>query len=74
MKLEIYQIGKVPPLTAIECDDWSDDCREPADLRLFKNGDLIAVFLLNNIAGFKVINEDDEIKEATKTDELKPCP
>lgn len=22
MKLEVYQVGKVPPLTIVECDHW----------------------------------------------------
>lgn len=60
MKLEIYQIGKVPPLTVIECDNWYINFRGVGDLTLLKNNKPIALFLLNNIAGFKVINEEGE--------------
>ena len=60
MKIEIYQVGKVPPLTVIECDRWVIDYHDIGDLTLFRNGLPIAIFLLNNIAGFKVISEDGE--------------
>jgi hypothetical protein len=62
MKLEIYQIGKVPPLTVIECDDWSVNYRDgyPIELEAYKvttKKFIIAIFLFKNIAGFKVIEE-----------------
>ena len=60
MKIEIYQVGKVPPLTVVECDGWRIDFRGVGDLTLLKNNKPIALFLLNNIAGFKVINEEGE--------------
>ena len=60
MKLEIYQIGKVPPLTVVECDDWYLNYEEVGDLTLLKGEKPIALFLLNNIAGFKVISEEGE--------------
>ena len=60
MKLEIYQIGKVPPLTVVECDNWYLNYEEVGDLTLIKDNEPIALFLLNNIAGFKVISEDGE--------------
>lgn len=65
MKLEIYQIGKVPPLTVVECDDCQLVNDDIPRIRINKGGMVVAMFFTNNIAGFKVINEDDEIKEAT---------
>ena len=59
MKLEIYQIGKVPPLTVVECEAW--DTRIFGDvpcLRCFdEKGTCCATFFCNNIAGFKEIKE-----------------
>ena len=60
MKIEIYQIGKVPPLTVVECDNWYLNYEEVGDLTLIKDNEPIALFLLNNIAGFKVISEEGE--------------
>ena len=60
MKVEIYQIGKVPPLTVVECDKWIIDYHNIGDLTLLRDKLPIAVFLLSNIAGFKVINEEGE--------------
>ena len=60
MKIEIYQIGKVPPLTVVECDKWYINYEEVGDLTLLKDNEPIALFLLNNIAGFKEICEDGE--------------
>ena len=60
MKIEIYQIGKVPPLTVIECDNWYLNYEEVGDLTLIKDNEPIALFLLKNIAGFKVISEEGE--------------
>ena len=60
MKIEIYQIGKVPPLTVVECDEWYLNYEEVGDLTLLKNNEPIALFLLSNIAGFKIISEDGE--------------
>lgn len=60
MKLEIYQVGKLPPLTVVECDRWEFDYQGIGDLTLLRDMLPIAVFLLNNIAGFKVISEDGE--------------
>ena len=60
MKLEIYQIGKVPPLTVVECDDWYLNYEDVGDLSLIKDHKPIALFLLKNIAGFKVISEEGE--------------
>ena len=60
MKLEIYQIGKVPPLTVVECDDWNIDYDYTPRIRMYKHKKIVAIFFLNNIAGFKAISEDDE--------------
>ena len=60
MKIEIYQIGKVPPLTVIECDDWYIDHEGFGEVVLLKNDKPIAFFFLKNIAGFKVISEEGE--------------
>ena len=67
MKLEIYQVGKLPPLTVVECDRWEIDYHDPATLELYKYyinpvGDkdekVIATFFTNNIAGFKEVSEE----------------
>ena len=60
MKIEIYQIGKVPPLTVVECDGWHIDHEGFGEVVLLKDDEPIAFFFLKNIAGFKVINEDGE--------------
>ena len=69
MKLEIYQVGKVPPLTVVECDDWVTEFDLVPRLKCYsieKNelcGDkkrIIATFILSNIAGFKEVGEDNE--------------
>ena len=60
MKIEIYQVGKVPPLTVVECDDWYLDYEGFDELVLLKDDEPIAFFFLKNIAGFKVINEEGE--------------
>lgn len=57
MKLEIYQIGKLPPLTVIECDRWEIDSRLPQTLYLYKGNKIIASFFTNNIAGFKEVGD-----------------
>lgn len=60
MKVEIYQTGKLPPLTIIECNSWEyyyDDCCRPSVLKVFKGGQTIAVFNFNNIAGLKEVKE-----------------
>ena len=53
-KFEVYQVGKLPPLTVIECDGWYiiEDCGVP--LLTFKKGKVVsAQFNLNNVAGLK---------------------
>lgn len=61
MKLEIYQVGKVPPLTVVECDNWTVEFDRVPRLKCFKfNGNIKAEFFLNNIAGFKEVGEDNE--------------
>ena len=64
MKIEIYQIDKVPPLTVVECDDWYLNYEDPGELVLLKDDKPIAFFFLKNIAGFKVISEDGEETKA----------
>ena len=59
-KLEIYQVGKVSSLTVVECDKWELDYNYGGKLKCYKKdgyGDLhlIAVFFVNNIAGFKEV-------------------
>lgn len=60
-KLEIYQVGKLPPLTVVECDyvEIIETCKVPK-LNLYKRLQadeykIIATFFLNNIAGFKEV-------------------
>lgn len=54
MKLEVYQVGKVPPLTIVECDRWEAhyDYNTPRVI-CFEGKKIIAMFFVNNIAGFK---------------------
>ena len=68
MKLEIYQVGKVPPLTVVECDGWTlTNEQNHCWLKCFKKTpdvlgphktEEIAIFNFNNIAGFKEVSED----------------
>ena len=59
-KLEIYQVGKVPPLTVVECDKWDLDFNNVARLKCLKKSGvnylIVAEFFLNNIAGFKEVD------------------
>lgn len=66
MKLEIYQVGKLPPLTVVECDRWEMDYHDPVTLELYKlfknevgeqDEKVIATFFCTNIAGFKEVQE-----------------
>ena len=62
MKLEIYQICKVLPISIVECDEWEVTYQDgyPAILKVFKVDErksIIAIFNFNNIAGFKEIKE-----------------
>ena len=60
MKLEIYQVGKVPPLTIVECDEWEVvfDFGTPR-LKVKKNRNLVGMFFVNNIAGFKEVGDTE---------------
>lgn len=65
-KYEVYQVGKLPPLTIVEADDWTltliSDKENHGERLLFSIGDTnVAVFNWNNIAGFKEL-ESEEIK------------
>ena len=63
MKIEIYQVGKVPPLTVVECDTWSAvyDNGMPR-LKLMQNKSIVAMFFFNNIAGFKEVDGETDGK------------
>lgn len=61
-KYEIYQLGKLPPLTVIDAEEWNIDkngvlkfCDKSDNPATF--GKPIAVFNFNNIAGFNEIKE-----------------
>ena len=62
MKLEIYQVGKLPPLTIVECDNWNVEFDGVPRLKCYncdRNTKLvIAEFFLSNIAGFKKVGAD----------------
>lgn len=69
MKLEIYQVGKLPPLTVVECDDWKIEFDLVPRLKCFnveqsvlygKLEKTIAEFFLSNIAGFKKVGEGEQ--------------
>lgn len=56
MKLEIYQVGKLLPLTVVECEKWEMDFTNVARLKcLDVCGFIIAEFFVSNIAGFKKV-------------------
>ena len=58
MKLEIYQIGKTPPLTVVECSEWKMDYSyNNPRLKCIDSSGIVAMFFLDNIAGFKEIKE-----------------
>ena len=63
MKLEIYQLGKVAPLTIVECDYWETYNLDVPKLICYIQGRTIAEFYLNNIAGFKEVGEQYAKKE-----------
>lgn len=59
-KYEIYQVGKLPPLTVVEADSYQCD---QDDVLVFYNKTLneeVAIFNWNNIAGFKEIKEAEQ--------------
>lgn len=55
-KYEIYQLGKLPPLTVVEADNYM---LNEYDVLNFSNsvGDIVATFNWHNIAGIKKIEE-----------------
>ena len=63
MKLEIYQVGKVPPLTIVECDCWETNYDNGTPrLKVYKNKSITAIFFFNNIAGFKEVDGETDGK------------
>lgn len=60
MKLEIYQVGKLPPLTVVECESWRVEYDYTPRLICSINEDIAAMFNFNNIAGFKEVSEDND--------------
>ena len=66
MILEIYQLGKLPPLTVVECDDWVEEYGDTPRLLCYNNKKIVAIFNLNNIAGFKTVDEDCEVRVNVK--------
>ena len=59
MMLEIYQTGKLPPLTVVECNSvvYNLEGRVPY-LKCLKKDEIVAMFFVNNIAGIKEIESD----------------
>lgn len=53
MILEIYQVGKLPPLTVVECDQWVFDYEKAPRIKCYKGNSIIAMFFADNIAGIK---------------------
>ena len=70
MKLQIFQVGKVPPLSVVECDGWKlTNEQNHCWLKCFKKTpdalephkiEVIAIFNFNNIAGFEKLGENNE--------------
>lgn len=58
-KFEIYQTGKLPPLTIVEAECYEVNY----DLKRIKftvADEIVAIFNWNNIAGFKIVTEGEE--------------
>lgn len=55
-KYEIYQMGKLPPLTVIKADDFEVDY-DKHRLKFVKDHCIIAIFNFDNIAGFRNVEE-----------------
>ena len=60
LKIEIYSIGKVQPLTVVECDKWELSFEKMPRLKCLKNEVICGEFFLNNIAGFKELEGDNK--------------
>ena len=67
-KYEIYQVGKLPPLTIVESDNFRIDV--VTSVITFYNDEAegpVATFNWNNIAGFKqIIEEPDTVPEVAQ--------
>ena len=62
MKYEVYQTGKLPPLTVVEADGYYF-AMDKQKIEFFLNDHLVAMFNWNNIAGFKKLTEDESDEE-----------
>lgn len=58
-KYEVYQVGKLPPLTTVEADSFVIDF-DYNKLKFIKDNENIAFFNWNNIAGLKKVEGDAE--------------
>lgn len=63
MKFEIYQVGKLPPLTVVESDSWELVFDNVPRIKFYNieehSRPIVAEFILSNIAGFKKVGADN---------------
>jgi hypothetical protein len=64
-KYEIYQTGKLEPLTIVEADKYTT-CFNPNIAYFMKNFEEVACFNLDNISGIKKVEEHFEIEVETE--------
>jgi hypothetical protein len=60
-KYEVYQVGKLPPLTIIKANNFKVDFKT-SDVCFIKDNETIAIFNWNNIAGVKVLEIESEVE------------
>jgi hypothetical protein len=60
-KYEVYQVGKLPPLTIIKANGFEIDYKAN-DVCFIKDNETIAIFNWNNIAGVKVLGIESEVE------------
>ena len=60
-KYEVYQVGKLPPLTIIKANKFTVDFKTN-DVCFVKDNETIAIFNWNNIAGVKVLEFESEVE------------
>ena len=62
---EIYQVGRIQPLTTVEANDYVIiEDKETHRVAFKKDGNNVAQFNLNNISGFKKLNKQEELDVA----------
>ena len=59
-KYEIFQLGKLSPLTVIEAESWRLTADDSGKRVVFHTSDksIVAMFNWNNIAGFREVTDE----------------